>query len=54
MAYEYKIISAAQPTASVEQLNELGAECWRLVAVYEVHDGWIYIFMRRIAEDNEQ
>jgi hypothetical protein len=53
MAYEYKMIVAARPTATVEQLNALGAEHWRLAAVYEIDDEWIYIFARRINADGD-
>jgi hypothetical protein len=54
MAYEYKILSRSRPTADESELNTLGADRWRLVAVYEMTDQWIYIFMRRIAGEDDE
>ena len=54
MAYEYKMIVTARPTMDVADLNYLGEDRWRLVAVYEHTDQWIYVFTRQVDEDDEQ
>jgi len=46
--WEYKTMSAAEPTASKQQLDEFGAQGWLLVQVYEWAGSWIYIFVREI------
>jgi hypothetical protein len=54
MAYEYKILSCERPTVNENQLNEFGADRWQLVAVYEMTDQWVYVFMRHIAEETDE
>lgn len=44
--YEYKILQAEDPGASVEQLNEMGAEGWELVTIVEWMGKWVFWFKR--------
>lgn len=46
--YEYKIVEAKVPEASVEQLNELGADGWELVTIVEYKGKWVFWFKRLI------
>ena len=44
--YEYKALAADEPTVSVEQLNELGEDGWRLVQICPLKTTWVYLFIR--------
>ena len=47
--WEYHALQTAQPTASLEQLNELGAQGWEMVTVYQMPTAprvWVYVFKR--------
>jgi hypothetical protein len=46
--WEYKTMSAAEPTANKAQLDEFGMDGWLLVQVYQWAGSWIYIFVREI------
>ena len=49
--WEYQMLSTPTPTASVEQLNELGGVGWQLVTVYPLPAGpklFVYVFKREV------
>lgn len=48
--WEYKTMSATEPTVNKAQLDEFGASGWLLVQVYEWAESWIYIFVREIEQ----
>ncbi|MBP9822029.1 MAG: hypothetical protein KBC81_01110 [Candidatus Pacebacteria bacterium] len=43
---EYMVLETTAPTASVEQLNELGKERWTLVTVFYYSGKYYYYFVR--------
>lgn len=46
MEYEYRIMSTDKPTATEEQLNELGKLGWVLLTIYPWEGKHYYYFYR--------
>lgn len=44
--WEYKILVTENPTASEEQLNEMGKGNWSLVCIVPWSSSWYYYFQR--------
>jgi len=49
MKAEYKVLETSAPTASLEQLNALGADGWELVSIIPWSGKWFYYFKRMLA-----
>ena len=46
MIIEYKILETTAPSASEQQLNELGRDGWLLVTIVQWTGKWFYYFRR--------